>query len=104
MHQQPPKTPLFASTSPANASQLASSRVLIVYPDPTSAERSPPGSGACGEPLLGVRGGVAQRVADVAAVVGLPQRLGPAQRDLAVVRRRGDKDGGVVVEQSPRHG
>ena len=34
MHQQPPKTPSFDSTSPANASQLDSSRALIVYPDP----------------------------------------------------------------------
>src|SRR6266508_2672355 len=34
MHQQPPKTPLFAATSLANASQLDSSRALIVYPRP----------------------------------------------------------------------
>jgi hypothetical protein len=40
MHQQPPKTPLFASTSPANAPQLDSSRALIVYPDPTSTQPS----------------------------------------------------------------
>src|SRR5215475_5724154 len=40
MHQQPPKTPLFASTSPANASQLDSSRALIVYPDPTITQPS----------------------------------------------------------------
>src|SRR5918994_1982424 len=52
MHQQPPKTPLFASTSPANASQLDSSRALIVYPDPTSTQPSPPGRMALG------RGGV----------------------------------------------
>src|SRR3954447_23895744 len=38
MHQQPPKTPLFASTSLANASQLDSSRALIVYPDRTSTQ------------------------------------------------------------------
>ena len=31
-----PKTPLFASTSLANASQLDPSRALIVYPDPTT--------------------------------------------------------------------
>jgi hypothetical protein len=48
MHQQPPKTPLFASTSPANASQLDSSRALIVYPDPTSTQPSPPGRMALG--------------------------------------------------------
>src|SRR5919204_2098962 len=36
MHQQPPKTPLFASISPANASQLDSSRASIVYRDPTT--------------------------------------------------------------------
>ena len=36
MHQQPPKTPLFSSTSLANASQLDSSRALVVYPDPTT--------------------------------------------------------------------
>lgn len=36
MHQQPPKTPLFASTSRANASQLDSSSTLIVYPAPTT--------------------------------------------------------------------
>src|SRR5215211_1615268 len=40
MHQQPPKTPSFASTSPANASQLDSSRDFTVYPDPTSTEPS----------------------------------------------------------------
>src|SRR3954453_16403211 len=38
MHQQPPKTPLFASTSLANASQLDSSRALIVYLDRTSTQ------------------------------------------------------------------
>src|SRR5512134_1422993 len=48
MHQQPPKTPLFASTSPANASQLDSSRALIVYPDPTSTQPSPRGRVALG--------------------------------------------------------
>ena len=48
MHQQPPKTPLFASTSPANASQLDSSRALIVYPDPTSTQPNPPGRIALG--------------------------------------------------------
>ena len=48
MHQQPPKTPLFASTSPANASQLDSSRALIVYPDSTSTQPSPPGRMALG--------------------------------------------------------
>src|SRR4051812_39598126 len=41
MHQQPPKTPLFASTRAANGSQLDSSRALIVYPDPTSTQPSP---------------------------------------------------------------
>src|SRR5262249_4632505 len=35
MHQQPPKTPLFASTSRANASQVDSSRASIRYPEPT---------------------------------------------------------------------
>src|SRR6188508_208694 len=43
MHQQPPKTPLFASTSFANASQLDSSRASILYPDPTTAQPSPLG-------------------------------------------------------------
>jgi lipoyl(octanoyl) transferase len=33
MHQQPPKTPLFASTNLAKASQLRSSRALIAYGD-----------------------------------------------------------------------
>src|ERR1044072_184365 len=34
MHQQPPKKPLFASTSPAHASQGDSSRPLVVYAPP----------------------------------------------------------------------
>src|SRR4051812_6654824 len=48
MHQQPPNTPLFASTSPANASQLDSSRALIAYLDLTSTQRRPPGHMALG--------------------------------------------------------
>ncbi len=36
MHQHPPKMPLFASTSLANASQLDSSRRLTVYPVATA--------------------------------------------------------------------
>src|SRR5918997_600650 len=40
MHQHPPKTPLFASTSPANASQLDSSSALIAYRNLTSLQPS----------------------------------------------------------------
>src|SRR5690349_3842723 len=36
MHQQPPNTPLFASTSAANASQLDVSRALVVYAGTTT--------------------------------------------------------------------
>jgi SAM-dependent methyltransferase len=52
----------------------------------------------CGEPRLGVRRGGAQGLADVAAEIGLAQRLGPAQGDLAVMRRGSDEDGRVLVE------
>src|SRR5207247_10179079 len=48
MHQQPPKTPLFASTSPANASQFDSSRALIVYPTPAPTQTNPPALRALG--------------------------------------------------------
>src|SRR5918994_1032412 len=69
MHQQPPKTPLFASTSPANASQLDSSRALIVYPDPTSTQPSPPGRMALG------CGGVLY-----------PDRVGPRPLEAGIMR------------------
>ena len=36
MHQHPPKTPLFSSTSAANASHVVSSSALIVYVVATS--------------------------------------------------------------------
>jgi hypothetical protein len=52
----------------------------------------------CGEPPLGVRRGGAQGLADVAAEVGLAQRLGPAQGDLAVTRGGSDEHGRVLVE------
>src|SRR5581483_7773506 len=42
MHQQPPKMPLFRSTSAANASHVDSSRALIVYVDPPMDVQSSP--------------------------------------------------------------
>jgi len=36
MHQHPPKTPLFSSTSAANASHVVSSSALVVYAVATS--------------------------------------------------------------------
>src|SRR4030095_5847647 len=59
MHQQPPKTPLFSSTSLANASQLDSSRAFIVYPDPTTTSASPASTRSS---FLGLRG--LERAAD----------------------------------------
>ena len=47
MHQQPPKTPLFASTSPANPSSWTR-RELDRVPRPTSTQPRPPGRMAVG--------------------------------------------------------
>src|ERR1700754_686829 len=54
MHQQPPQTPLFASTSPAKSSQVSALSERVVYLDcPADLDMNP--SSAAGVPELAVQ-------------------------------------------------